>query len=177
MTIYFCIYANLLSRMIFNITDTRFSIRKTPKEIIHDWIMFVFGATAIYGILFMGYYIFHMPLKIEYLILLFIICFGTMFLINRTFLSPCTIEISRINDRYHFGNKYSFFVNETKKIRIYDRYGEITIRTIGNMYLKIGSKEFILCYVVSEKEMLEIKKNLELFFSEELMIEYKTKYW
>jgi hypothetical protein len=163
--------------MIFNITDTIFSIRKTKKEIIRDWIMFVFGATAIYGILFMGYYIFHMPLKVEYLILLFIICFGTMFLINRAFLRPCTIEISRINNRYHFGNKYSFLSDEKKKIRIYDRYGEITIRAIGHMYLEIGSKKFILYYGVSEKEMFKIKRNLELFFSEELMIEYKTRYW
>lgn len=100
-----------------------------------------------------------------------------MFLINRAFLRTCTIEISRINNRFHFGNKYSFLVDEKKKIKIYDRYGEITIRAIGNMYLEIGSKEFILCYGVSEKEMFEIKRNLELFISEELMIEYKIKYW
>jgi hypothetical protein len=163
--------------MKFNITDTIFSIRKTPKEIIRDWIMVVLGTTAISGMLFGAYYIFHMPLKVEYLVLLFIICFGTMFLINRVFLRPCTIEIRRINDRYHLGNKYSFSIHEIKKIRIYDRYGEMTIRAIGNMYLKIGSKEFILCYGVSEKEMFEIKKNLETFFSEELVIEYETKYW
>jgi hypothetical protein len=163
--------------MTFNITDTIFSIRKTQKEIIRDWIMFVLGATAIYGILLMGYYIFHMPLKVEYLILLFITCFGTMFLINRTFLRPCTIEIRRINERYHLGDKHSFSIREEKKIRIDDRYGEMAIRAIGNMYLRIGSRKFILCYGVSEKEMFEIKKNLEIFFSEELMVEYKTKYW
>jgi len=163
--------------MTFEINDTRFSIWKTKRETIRDWIMFVLGIIVICGMLFLGYYIFHMPLKVEYLVLLFTICFGTMFLIYRTFLRPCTIEIRQINDRYYLGNKYSFLVHEKKKVRIYDRYGEITIRAIGNMYLKIGSKEFILCYGVSEKEMFEIKKNLELFFSEELMIEYKTKYW
>ena len=48
--------------MTFNITDTIFSIRKTQKEIIRDWIMFVLGATAIYGILFIGYY----SLEVDY---------------------------------------------------------------------------------------------------------------
>jgi len=47
----------------------------------------------------------------------------------------------------------------------------------GNMYLRIKSKEFVLSYGVTEKEMFKIKKNLEFFFTEELVVEYKTKYW
>jgi len=144
--------------MNFYITDTEFLIRKTGKEIIRDWIMFSLGTIAIYGILFLAYYIYHMPLKVEYLVLLFITCFGIMGLINKVFLRPCVIRITRADGSYYLSDKYSFDVHEEKKIRIYDRYGEIMVGVIGNMYLRIKSKEFVLSYGVTEKEMFKIKK-------------------
>lgn len=76
---------------------------------------------------------------------------------------------------YHLNHKSSFDIHEEKQLRVYKKVGEITTDSIRDMHLKIATKEFILFYGVSDVEILKIKNKLELFFAEELVIEYKTK--
>lgn len=159
----------------FNIevVGAAFLIKKTRRAFVMDMIwfaVFMLAMAAIFVFLYLYISVKVNPLHIFLFGLLFM--FMCILYYRNKIIGAVSSIIKRGNE-YWVGNQFAFDVNEKKGLVVYETAGELLADFAGSLYLKVKTSEYPLYTGVTEEELLEIKTQLELYFSEPLELEFK----
>lgn len=159
----------------FNIevTGTELLIKKTRRALVTDlaWFaIFIIAMAAIIGLLYL-----YISIKVNPL---HVFLFGMLFLFMcmlyyKNKVNGAVTRIIKKKNQYWIGKEFAFDVNERKGLVVYDTSGDTLSDFAGNLYLKVNTSEYPLCTGATEEDLLEIRSRLELYFSEQLEVEWK----
>jgi hypothetical protein len=162
----------------FNIevTGAQLLIKKTRRALVADlvWVtIFIVAMAAIIGLLYLYISIKVNPLHVFLFGMLFLFM-GVLYYKNK--MNGAVTRITKKENQYWIGNEFAFDVNERKGLVVYDTAGDTFADFAGNLYLKVKTSECPLCTGATEEDLLEIKSTMELYFSEQLEVEWKREF-
>lgn len=159
----------------FNIevTGAEFLIKKTRRALVTDLVwfaIFIVAMATIIGLLYLYISINVNPLHV--------FLFGMLFLFMcmlyyKNKVNGAVTRIIKKENQYWIGKEFAFHVNERKGLVVYDTSGDTLSDFAGDLYLKVKTSEYQLCSGATEEDLLEIRSGLELYFSEQLDVEWK----
>lgn len=148
-------------------------IKKTRRALVADLVwftIFIVAMAAIFGLLYLYISIKVNPLHVFLFGMLFLFM-GMLYYKNKV--NGAVTRIAKKENQYWIGNEFAFDVNVRKGLVVYDTTGDTLSDFSGNLYLKVKTNEYPLCTGATEEDLLEIKSRLELYFGEQLEVEWK----
>jgi hypothetical protein len=146
-------------------------IKKARRALVSDLIwftIFIVAMAALTGLLYFFVSIRINPLHVFLFAMLFLFM-GVLYYKNK--MNGAVTNITKKESQYWVGDKFN--LNEKKGLVVYDTTGDSLSDFAGDLYLKVKTSEYPLCTGVTEEDLLEIKTKLELYFGEELEVEWK----
>ena len=148
-------------------------IKKIKRALVADLVwftIFMVAMAAIIGLLYLYISIKVNPLHVFLFGMIFLFM-GLLYYKNKV--NGAVTRITKKENRYWIGDEFAFAVNERKGLVVYDTAADTISDFSGNLYLKVKTSEYSLCTGATEEDLLEIKSSLELYFGEQLEVEWK----
>lgn len=163
----------MTNSFVIETTGTEFLIKKTRQAIIKETLLFTIFFLVVVALI--AFFYLYITIRINPLHILY---FGMLllFIYNLYYqnkIKGTATRIVKTGDEYRIRDQFVFGAAEGKGLVLYGPAGEIFSDFSGDLYLKVKANEYPLYSGVTEEELLEIRTKLEIYFAEQLAVEWK----
>lgn len=163
-------------KIVFKKEKKSITIQKNRHSYYKEILVFSVFTFTIYATLTLFYLPFKESTPLWIFYLASAIYFYLFFLLNRKKINYSLLTIKRDGNTYVINKKFIHKTDVSIKIILYEFAGEALLQSVGNIFLSVNNKEYLLYYAATEETIEYIKTSLDLFFNKKLLCERKFIY-